>query len=182
MLHLMPKPGQLPSFMLMVEDVGNPTPLQLSIRLGMSERQVRRWYRAESAPLAVLMALFWVSRWGKSLLDAELFNSATINRELVGALRYENEKLRRLASKLGHIGEFGSANDPAPEAPAGRPQPAPTPTPASIVPPVAKPVAPQPVGMAPDEWARLRARMHQSRTGGPNGHRQARSPMASTGR
>lgn len=125
MLKLMPRGTQIPALSTTLQDIGNPTPTAVAKALGVHERTVQRWIAADSAPQAVLIALFWVSRWGMSLLDAELFNSAAVYRGLADTLRRENAQLRQLLGRLGHIGDFGSANDPAPEVVAGRPSPGP---------------------------------------------------------
>lgn len=69
-------PDQLPALDVMLHDLGNPHACALAARLGVDERTARRWQKAGNAPRPVLLALFWLTRWGRSALDAELTNRA----------------------------------------------------------------------------------------------------------
>lgn len=67
MLHHIPR--HLPPLSTMLDDIGRPSDLDLSRRLGVHPRTVRRWRRADAAPRPVLLALFWVTRWGVDAVD-----------------------------------------------------------------------------------------------------------------
>lgn len=74
MLYLIPP--CLPPLAVMLDDLGNPHPATLANHLGVDERTARRWQKAGDAPRPVLIALYWLTRWGRSALDAELTNRA----------------------------------------------------------------------------------------------------------
>ena len=95
----------------MLADIGRPTPKELAKALGVTERTVWRWLSEDSAPRPVLLAIFWLTRWGVSEIDCEAHNVATRARGLQDELDSIRERLARVAK----IGDFGSSNDPAPE-------------------------------------------------------------------
>lgn len=112
MLHLLPRPSNLPGYLTLLDDLGMPTAKRLAKALGVSERTVTRWKSSEQAPRAVMLALFWLSRWGQSALRVEAVYTADMARSLVDALTRERDELRAQLQRLGAIGDFGSSNDP----------------------------------------------------------------------
>lgn len=78
----------------MLDDIGRPSPANVARALGVSTRSVRRWIAADAAPVPVLAALFWLTRWGVSSVDAEAHNAATLAAGYVRALKDENAALR----------------------------------------------------------------------------------------
>jgi predicted DNA-binding transcriptional regulator AlpA len=121
MLHLsrLPRAGELPSFKQMMDEGGSVKPRDLAKALGVSERQVFRWIKSGTAPKPVVLALFWVTRWGLQWTDAEVFNLAQLHMGMSDALRgelaratKEIEALRAQVQHLGRLGDFGAANDP----------------------------------------------------------------------
>lgn len=84
---------------------------RLARLLGVSVRTVFRW-RVSDAPLAVRLALWWITPEGLSTWDAEAFNQAQNARELAASLARDNEALRSLVRRLEATGEFGAANAP----------------------------------------------------------------------
>lgn len=62
-----------------------------------------------------MLALFWESRWGQSVLDCEIFNRDQVQRGQIQALQAER---RQLADQVAHLaamlagGGHGAANDP----------------------------------------------------------------------
>ena len=105
-------PGQVPPLSMMLDDIGRPTPRALARAFDVTERTARRWIATENAPLAVLLALFWLTRWGVSAIDAEAHNAAVMHAAMVMALRTEVDVLQRKLKRIGQIGDFGAANDP----------------------------------------------------------------------
>lgn len=97
---------------MMLNDLGNPSPQRLAQALGVSTRTVQRWLAADQAPRAVLLAVFWSTRWGRSTIDADAHNSAAQALGLADCLRRENEALRRELARVVSLGDFGSANAP----------------------------------------------------------------------
>lgn len=121
MLHLMPTKRGMPPLRTLLQDIGSPSPGQVAKALGVSTRTVWRWLERDHAPRPAMLALFWISRWGQSAVDAELACSVGIYRQLANALTQERDELRAQLRRLGQIGDYGSANDPSPEAPQGTP-------------------------------------------------------------
>ena len=111
-------PRILPPLSRLLSDLGNPTPLEVSRMLHVSERTIKRWRATDDAPRAALLALFWQSSYGLSALDCELFNTAMVWRNLSDSLKKENENLHRRIARLEALGGFGCANSPLFHAPA----------------------------------------------------------------
>jgi len=106
-------PRTLPIWQTLLDDLGSPTPPQVAKVLGVSVRTVHRWNRDQRAPRAACLALFWLTRWGRSQVDAQAVNDC---RQAVGYASALERELFRLRTTLVHvlaIGEFGSANAPA---------------------------------------------------------------------
>lgn len=114
-------PQQCPSLLMLLDDLGNPSAKKVASALDVSERTVRRWIAQDSAPNTALFALFWLTRWGQSSVDADAHNSAVTHASMVRCLRDEVALLTERLKRVGQIGEFGSANDPSPQAPQGAP-------------------------------------------------------------
>ena len=112
MLILIPK--HVPPLSMMLADMANPKPREVARALGVTERTVQRWLRADRAPRAVLLALFWLTRWGQSAVDCHAHNSATLSAAVAASLTREVENLNAKVGRLARIGDFGAANDPAP--------------------------------------------------------------------
>lgn len=105
-------PRQLPPFILMIEDLGNPKPAELARALGVTKRTVFRWLSApDDVPRPVLLSLFWLTRWGMSAVDAEAMNSARLHAGMVAGLRLEIDRLRAELARVVAAGDFGCAND-----------------------------------------------------------------------
>jgi Homeodomain-like domain len=107
-------PSQLPPLELLLADLGHPSPRAIARALHVSERTVHRWIREEQAPIPVMLALFWVTRWGVSSVNAEAINAAAMQSQLANAHAREVKELQERLRKLGKIADFGAANDPAP--------------------------------------------------------------------
>ena len=99
---------------MILGDIGDPSPRELARALGVSERTVFRWIKADEAPKAVMLALFWLTRWGHSQVNAEAHNDAVMHASVARALGREVGDLTAKLARLGRIADFGSANDPAP--------------------------------------------------------------------
>lgn len=108
-------PRHMPPLPMMLADIGNPNPAELSKALGVSRASVYRWMRAEQAPHAVMLALFWLTRWGQSLAHCEAHNAATLHASMAAGLRFRIKDLQAQLDQIGRIADFGAANDPTPE-------------------------------------------------------------------
>ncbi|KQW76583.1 hypothetical protein [Methylibium sp. Root1272] len=106
-------PRQLPAFPDLLADLGNPGAALLARALGVTDRTVRRWLVDGNAPRPVLLALFWMTRWGQSEVACEAHNSAVMHAGMVGCLQREIAALRRELGRVLALGEFGAANSPS---------------------------------------------------------------------
>lgn len=104
-------PTQTPPLSFLLDDVP-ARPAQVARHLGLTLRTLERYRAAEQAPRAVMLALFWESRWGVSLADTVAFNGARLALQQVQCLERENAMLRGRIARLERLGQFGSANDP----------------------------------------------------------------------
>jgi hypothetical protein len=68
----------MPPLAAMLEDVGNPTAAHLGAFLGVSPRTVARWLARGHAPRPASLALFWLTRWGRSQVDCTAVNDARL--------------------------------------------------------------------------------------------------------
>lgn len=116
MLALLPR--HLPSWADLLEDIGNPAPDKLAKAMGVTVRSIRRWKAAGKAPLPVMLALYWVTRWGQSEASTRADWTLEVHRQLAEALKRDNDELRAQLAAIGQISDFGSANDPSPAVPA----------------------------------------------------------------
>lgn len=108
-LHRMPR--STPALSVLLQSLGDPAALELARALAVSERTARRWQRADQAPRAAMVALYFVSRWGWSEIESDALYAIDTARALSKALREENAALWAALSRLQGIGDFGCAND-----------------------------------------------------------------------
>lgn len=114
MLHRIPR--HLPHFADLRADLGNPHPAHLAAALGVDESTVRRWVKTGQCPRPAALALFWLTRWGASELDAELFNRWRISAALCNALQAEIRRMsdtdgRELLRRIQHSAAQASRPD-----------------------------------------------------------------------
>lgn len=111
-------PAEPASFADILQDLGiRPAQYpKLAKRLGVTERTIFRW-KATDAPKCARLALWWITNPGLSTWDAEAFNQVQMHRGMNASLVRENRRLVALLRQLGQVGDYGSANDPAPEVP-----------------------------------------------------------------
>lgn len=103
----------LPTFRTLLDDLGDPCARRVGRALGVHHSTVERWRRQDRAPRPALLALFWLSSWGQSELDCELFNRASTYTAHIEAVKRENAALRRELARVLAAGDFGSANAPS---------------------------------------------------------------------
>lgn len=87
-------------------------PRDVAQYLGVTERSVFAWIRANKAPQSAMLALYWVSQGGKHELHEELANERAIYYRRFVAARAENEQLRKALALYEQQGSHGSANAP----------------------------------------------------------------------
>lgn len=112
MLCQCPGPTGLPPLSLMLDDMGNPAPAELARTLGVPLASARRWVREDQAPRVVLLALFWLTRWGRSQVDCQAVNDARMQAQLARSNAEQLAAARAEIARLVALGDFGCANTP----------------------------------------------------------------------
>ncbi len=101
----------MPTFSQMLDDIGSPSDKATAAALGVTTKTVRTWKKTD-APRSVLLAVFWVTRWGLSRTNAEVYDLSQLHYTTALVRRLEIERLNQAIEQLQKIGQFGSANDP----------------------------------------------------------------------
>lgn len=109
MLNRIPK--NIPPLEVLLHEIG-ARPRDAAKALKVSTRTVERWLKNHNEPWAVRVAFFWITRWGRSAIDADTTNEARIFSGLARAQAEEIKKLRRQIAWMMRNGTFGAANDP----------------------------------------------------------------------
>jgi predicted DNA-binding transcriptional regulator AlpA len=106
-------PRRVPALADMLEDL-SATPADVAKALRVNQSTVYRWIKQNKAPWPVMLSLYWVTRWGLSELDAELFNRANTYQGYADSLKRALSSVEAQMQHLSQIGHYGSANDPLP--------------------------------------------------------------------
>lgn len=107
-------PNGLPPLSFMLADLP-ATPAQVARHLAITPRTMQRYMATDQAPRAVMLALFWETRWGRSVADTEAANWAALHYRRATALERVNVKLKRqvlLLEKELAEAAHGAANGP----------------------------------------------------------------------
>ncbi len=104
-----PSQAGLPSLAYLVDDLPRDRK-KIARHLGISQRTLDRYIQAEQAPRAVMLALFWETRWGRSAADCEAANFAALQAANVRVLEAKNAELRR---QIEHLESLVSSVDEA---------------------------------------------------------------------
>lgn len=105
-------PVALPIWQTILDDLGRPHPAQIAKTLGVGTRTVYRWNHARQAPRMARLALFWLTRWGRSQVDCAAVNDCRLAVSYANALELE---LRQVRAQLAHVltlADTGAANEP----------------------------------------------------------------------
>lgn len=110
----------LPTFEQIYDDlrISGATPEILAKFLGVSLSTVYRWLGGQEPPRPAMLAMYWITKWGLSELDAELYNRAQVYQGLADANAREIRKLHEVIKRISSLGSFGAANDPTTYVPA----------------------------------------------------------------
>lgn len=122
-------PAWTPALSDILQDIGNPTADQLAMAMGVHADTARRWIREDDAPKSVLLALYWITRYGAAAADANAHNDAVMSAGLARARQQEVTSLQQQVAHIERLADFGSANDPLPHVSsklAASPQPFPS--------------------------------------------------------
>lgn len=104
-------PPTVPAWHAMLEDLSRPPARRVARVLGIGVRTVRRYNATGRAPRSCLLALFWLTRWGRSAVNAQATNDAILAVGYVQALKREILQLEAEVSRLVALGNSGAAND-----------------------------------------------------------------------
>ncbi|MBX3601167.1 MAG: hypothetical protein KF863_11115 [Rubrivivax sp.] len=110
-------PRALPVWDAILHDLGNPPAHRVAQALGVGRSTVYRWSANGGGPRIACLALFWLTRWGRSAVDAQATNDAQMAVQLARALAEERDRLRLQLDALS------SARDGLPAAVAVAPLP-----------------------------------------------------------
>lgn len=105
-------PRALPIWQTILADLGDPPAPRIAKVLGVGARTVYRWNRTGRAPRAACLALFWLTRWGRSEVYCAAVNDCTA---AVGYANSLEAELRQVRAQLAHVlalNATGAANDP----------------------------------------------------------------------
>lgn len=114
-------PTAMPPFSVMLADIGSPAVQPLAKAMGFSVRTAQKWIDADEAPLAVNLALFWLTRWGAMDINAHAHNDAVMYYGLAKTSARQVTDLQGQIEHVERLADFGSANDPLPNVKASPP-------------------------------------------------------------
>jgi hypothetical protein len=105
-------PVSLPIWQTILDDLGDPHPKHIAKVLGVGIRTVYRWNREQHAPRVACLALFWLTRWGRSAVDCQAVNDCHMAMDYANAIERE---LHQTKTQLGHVlalNGTGASNEP----------------------------------------------------------------------
>ncbi len=105
-------PLHLPYWHTMMDDLCQPPAARVARVLGLSVRSIHRYNATGYAPRHVCLAVFWLTRWGRSAVAAQATNDAALMAGYVASLKRQADELSGQVEHLLTIGSFGSANAP----------------------------------------------------------------------
>lgn len=105
-------PRSLPVWQTILDDLGNPHPARVAKVLGLGVRTVYRYNREGAAPRHVCLALFWLTRWGRSAVYCQAVNDCQTAVGYATALEREVHQLRSRLEHVLSLSDTGSANSP----------------------------------------------------------------------
>jgi hypothetical protein len=110
MLELIPR--HTPPLGVMLDDIGGPATDRVAASLGVSPRTLRRWLADDSTPRPVLLAVFWLTRWGATATTMAARNEAAMYAGYVECLKTEKARLEAEMGRLLALRDTGAANLP----------------------------------------------------------------------
>lgn len=105
-------PVNPPPLSYLLLDLGRPSPRELARYLDVTERTVYRWLAADNAPTPVMMALFWLTNYGRSEIYTTAENELRQLGSLTVSLRNELQQMHVRVAWLEKNGRFDTANQP----------------------------------------------------------------------
>lgn len=110
-------PKDLPVWQLILDDLGDPPASRVAKTLGVEVSEVERWGREGCAPRYACLALFWLTRWGRSQMDADAVNDARIAYDLACAMESEVDRLKGQLVRVLRLVNDPAANGPLMDVP-----------------------------------------------------------------
>lgn len=104
--------NHLPSLPQLLSGLPTQEPAAICKHLDITPQTIRRWNQAGIAPKMAMLAMFYETPWGHSLVNTTAHNGHMYARREVDGLRRENAMLRRRIARLEATGDFGAANAP----------------------------------------------------------------------
>lgn len=95
-------------FEVMLHELTMPRVLSI---LGVTERTVYYWLSKERVPKAAMHALFWESRYGRSVIDSDHDFEINLMRQQIRILNEQLIKAKHIITGLRQM-QYGSANEP----------------------------------------------------------------------
>lgn len=105
-------PVSLPIWQRILDDLNNPPPKRIAKVLGLSVRSIFRYNRDGHAPRHVCLALFWLTRWGRSAVHCQAVNDCQLAIAYATSLEREVQHLGVQLSHLIALNASGAANEP----------------------------------------------------------------------
>jgi len=96
------------TFRVFVAELGGPK--MVAQQLDVSERTVWNWLKREKAPRAAALALYWESRYGRSLIDSDQVNEIRLLYRHICILQEQYARARDIVQGLRRL-NTGTANE-----------------------------------------------------------------------
>lgn len=95
-------------FRMFVHELGGPR--KVAKFLDVTERTVWRWLAEESAPKMAVLALYWETSYGKSLIDTDQVNEIRLLYQYVNLLQSQFTRAKDIVTGLRKL-HAGSSNE-----------------------------------------------------------------------
>jgi hypothetical protein len=105
-----------PPLSYLLEDLLTRDHRAIAKHLDVTVPTLQRWILTDTAPRSALLALFYETRWGYSLIETTAFNGRMYAEQETRFGRAQIESLKRQIAHLEALGDFGAANAPRLEA------------------------------------------------------------------
>ena len=102
-------PRNIPALKFLLSELAI-TPKQAAKVLHVTERTIHNWLKFHNEPRSARIALFWLTRWGFSILDCEITNQIQI---YAGLARAQADYIKRLENLSTFSANKKAANDAA---------------------------------------------------------------------
>ena len=93
-------PNNVPAWELIIEDLGSPPAERIARVLGVGRSTVYRWQQDGTGPRIACLALFWLTRWGRSAVHTQATNDALMAVQLARSLTEERDRVARDLARL----------------------------------------------------------------------------------